>query len=61
MDEYLTLNRYSANMFYRDVKAAGFTRDVWTLLSHQRDLSDAPPGYELSDLIVNGTDTLLFK
>ncbi|WP_093014369.1 class I SAM-dependent methyltransferase [Sphingobium sp. YR768] len=60
-DEYLTLNRYSANMFYRDVKAAGFTRDVWKLISHQHDLSHAPAGYDLSDLMVSGSDTLLYK
>lgn len=27
-NEYLTLNRYSANMFYRDVRAAGFSRTI---------------------------------
>ena len=60
-DEYQTLNRYSANMFYRDVKAAGFTRDVWKLISHQHDLSHAPAGHDLSDLMVSGSDTLLYK
>jgi len=60
-DEYLTLNRYSANMFYRDVKAAGFARDVWKLISYQHDLTNAPPAYDLSDLMVSGSDTLLYK
>ncbi|WP_370174922.1 class I SAM-dependent methyltransferase [Sphingobium abikonense] len=59
--EYLTLNRYSADMFYRDVKAAGFSRDIWTLISRQHDLTDAPPGYELSQLMVSGSDTILHK
>lgn len=58
---YETLNRYSANMFYRDVKAAGFSRDVWKLVSHQHDLTMAPAAYDLSDLMISGTDTLLFK
>ena len=60
-NEYLTLNRYSANMFYKDVRAAGFSRHHWRLLSDPRDLALAPDGFELSDLLITGTDTILYK
>ena len=60
-EEYETLNGYSANMFYRAVKEAGFSRDVWKLISHVHDLSKAPPGVELSELMISGTETLLHK
>ena len=42
-------------------RAAGFSRDIWTLISRQHDLTDAPPGYELSQLMVSGSDTILYK
>lgn len=59
--EFLTLNRYSADMFYRDVKAAGFSRDVWKLTSGQHDLTAAPAAYNLSELMISGTETLLYR
>ena len=60
-EEYLTLNRYSANMFYRDVRKAGFSRNYWRILSDPRDLSEAPDDHDLSDLLITGTDTILHK
>src|SRR5271166_299980 len=58
---YLTLNRYSANRFYRDVMAAGFRVVKATLISSDLDLSDAPPNVDLSDLMICGTKMLLEK
>ncbi len=60
-DEFTTLNGYSANMFYRAVKQAEFSSDVWKLISYQHDLSKAPPDNELSDLMISGTETILRK
>jgi len=59
--EYLTLNKYSADMFFEDFKACGFSSHSWTLLSYPQDLSAAPPGFSLSDLMVCGSDVVFRK
>ncbi|NNM75074.1 class I SAM-dependent methyltransferase [Enterovirga aerilata] len=59
--EFLTLNKYSANMFYDDVRACGFSSAVWKLISYAHDLSHAPDGYSLSDLMIAGSEVILRK
>jgi|ERR1017187_227188 SAM-dependent methyltransferase len=58
---YLSLNRYSANRFYRDVVAAGFRVVKARLITYDLDLSEAPPNADFSDLMICGTMMLARK
>jgi SAM-dependent methyltransferase len=57
--EYQTLNRYSANRFYADVIAAGFTVRKAVTITLDRDLTEAPPDIPLADLVIHATKMLL--
>jgi ubiquinone/menaquinone biosynthesis C-methylase UbiE len=57
---YITLNRYSANRFYRDVVNAGFEVVKARILSYDLDLSQAPY-VDFSDLVICGSKMLLRK
>lgn len=59
--EYLSLNRYSANQFYRAVLAAGFKVVKARIIHSDANLSDAPPDVDFSDLMIGGTKMLLAK
>ncbi len=57
--EFQSLNRYSANRFYADVVAAGFTVQKVMTITYEQDLSDAPRDVALSDLMIYETKMLL--
>jgi hypothetical protein len=59
--EYSTLNRYSADRFYREVLGAGFTVVKAGIISHDVDLSQAPPELQFSELMICGAKMLLRK
>jgi SAM-dependent methyltransferase len=59
--EYCLLNRMSSSRFYALVRAAGFNVTKCRLLTSDEDLSQAPIGVELHDLMVRGTMMLLSK
>lgn len=59
--EFTTLNRYSAEMFYQDVKAVGWTEQKWQLTSYPMDLTLAPSDLSLSDLLICGSECVLRK
>ncbi len=59
--EYLTLNRYSADRFYRDIMQAGFNVVKSRMISFDLDLSGAPPDTDFSSLMICGTKMLLTK
>src|SRR5262249_11834677 len=58
---YRTLNRYSADMFYREVVRAGFQVIKARVIAHDFDLSQAPPDVKFSELMICGTILLLRK
>ncbi len=58
---YLSVNRYSANRFYREVIAAGLRVVKAKVISADLDISAAPPHVEFSDLMILGTMMLLKK
>lgn len=60
-DEFVNLNRFSADDFYEQVKAAGLVASKVELISYCDDLSQAPSNYRLSELMVVGTKMLLVK
>jgi ubiquinone/menaquinone biosynthesis C-methylase UbiE len=57
--EYSTLNRFSADRFYRHVLEAGFRVIRARIISYDLDLSNAPEELEFSQLMVCGTKMLL--
>lgn len=57
--EYQTLNRYSANRFYADVIAAGFTVRKSVAITFPQDFTEAPRDIPLADLTIFGTKMLL--
>jgi ubiquinone/menaquinone biosynthesis C-methylase UbiE len=59
--QYKTLNKYSANMFYRAVLDCGFRVVKTGVISYEMDLSEAPGFCELSDLMMLGTKVLIRK
>jgi ubiquinone/menaquinone biosynthesis C-methylase UbiE len=59
--DYLSLNRISVRKFYQHVLEAGFTVEKARLISHDQDLSKAPPEADLADLMIGGTMMLLSK
>jgi SAM-dependent methyltransferase len=59
--EYLTLNKYSADMFYRDFQACGFSSHKWMPICHPQELSSAPSKYNFSELIICGLDVVFRK
>jgi cyclopropane fatty-acyl-phospholipid synthase-like methyltransferase len=60
-NEFVNLNRFSADDFYEQAKAAGLVAYKIELTSHCEDLREAPTGYKLSELMVAGTKMLLAK
>ena len=59
--EFLSLNGFSADMFYRAVQKAGFKVAKARLISFDQDLRQAPANYSLSELMISGTMMLLEK
>lgn len=59
--EYVALNRISARDFYRHILQAGFVVEKARLISHDQDLSEAPPDTDFADLMIGGTMMLLSK
>lgn len=59
--EYRTLNKYSANQFYADFRTCGFRSHTWKLQADAMDLSAAPPGVPLSDLMICGSEVVFRK
>jgi SAM-dependent methyltransferase len=59
--EYLSLNKYSANDFYRDVVAARFSVAKARLISFDLDLSHFGLQADFSDSMICGTKMLLVK
>jgi len=59
--EYKTLNKYSAERFYRDVQLANWKTHRWQLLSYPVDLTNAPKNLSLSELAICGLDCVLTK
>lgn len=57
--EYQTLNKYSANRFYADVIAVGFTIQKTMAITYEQDLSEAPRDVPLADLMIYETKMLL--
>jgi len=61
LSEYQSLNRYSANHFYKDVIGAGFNVVKARMISFDLDLSGTPEETEFSSLMICGTKMLLKK
>jgi ubiquinone/menaquinone biosynthesis C-methylase UbiE len=59
--EYRSLNRISPRDFYRSVLGAGFKVLKARMISHDEDLSLAPPDADFADLMIAGTMMLLSK
>jgi SAM-dependent methyltransferase len=59
--QYLALNGYSANRFFRDVVKAGFCVRKAKVISFDSDLSRAPADADFSDLMIWGTKMLIDK
>jgi ubiquinone/menaquinone biosynthesis C-methylase UbiE len=59
--QYKTLNKYSANMFYRAVRDCGLTVVKAGVISYEMDLSQAPDAIAFSDLMILGTKMLIQK
>jgi SAM-dependent methyltransferase len=57
--EYQSLNRYSANRFYADVIAAGFTVQRTITCTYEQDLREAPRDIPFADLMIYETKMLL--
>lgn len=57
--EYRSLNRYSADMFYADVKMTGWTVAKAKLFSNTEDLRQAAPDAAFSELMIEGTYMVL--
>jgi SAM-dependent methyltransferase len=57
--EFISLNKYSANRFYADVMAVGFTVQKAITITYEQDLTDAPRDVPLSDLMIYETKLLL--
>jgi SAM-dependent methyltransferase len=58
-NEYQTLNKYSANRFYADVIATGFTVEKTVTVTYEQNLAEAPKDIPLSDLMIYETKMLL--
>jgi ubiquinone/menaquinone biosynthesis C-methylase UbiE len=59
--EYQSLNRISPRDFYKHALDAGFEVVRARVISHDQDLSQAPPGADFADLMIGGTMMLLTK
>ncbi len=59
--EFLTLNKYSADMFYREFQACGFASHTWTPLCYPQELSAAPPDRSFSELMICGLEVVFRK
>ena len=59
--EYLTLNKYSADMFYRDFQSCGFASHKWTPLCYPQELSAAPSSCSFSELMICGLEVVFRK
>jgi ubiquinone/menaquinone biosynthesis C-methylase UbiE len=57
--EYQSLNKYSANRFYEEVIAAGFTVQETVAITYAQDLTEAPTDVPLADLMIYETKMLL--
>jgi SAM-dependent methyltransferase len=57
--EFRLLNKYSANRFYADVAAAGFTVQKAVAITYEQDFTNAPRDVALSDLMIYETKMLL--
>ena len=57
--EYQSLNRYSANRFYADLIAAGFTVQKAVTTTYEQNLTEAPRDIPLADLMIYETKMLL--
>lgn len=56
---YVDLNRYSADMFYEDLKESGFKVVKAEVVSYVENPSIAPPELKLSEIMISGTKFIL--
>ena len=56
---YVDLNRYSADMFYEDLKESGFKVVKAEVVSCVENPSIAPPELKLSEIMISGTKFIL--
>ena len=59
--EFLTLNKYSADMFYREFQGCGFSSHTWTPLCYPQELSSAPAERSFSELMICGLEVVFRK
>jgi ubiquinone/menaquinone biosynthesis C-methylase UbiE len=59
--EFLTLNRYGSTGYHAAVRGAGFRINTAHFIAPPQDLSGAPSGYSVEDLMVCGSKLVLTR